>query len=38
MFTVSIKREIRRLASFSRAVTAKKCTKRRDASAKLLFC
>ena len=30
MFTMSIKREIRRLASFSRAVTAKKCTKRRD--------
>ena len=38
MFTMSIKREIRRLASFSRVVTAKKCTKRRDASAKLLFC
>ena len=38
MFKMSIKREIRRLASFSRAVTAKKCTKRRDASAKLLFC
>ena len=38
MFTMSIKREIRQLASFSHAVTAKKCTKRPDASAKLLFC
>ena len=38
MFKMSIKREIRRLASFSRAVTAKKCTKRPDASAKLLVC
>ena len=32
MFMLSIKREI------SRALTAKKCTKKRDARAELLFC
>ena len=41
MFPSSIKREIRKLKFHvvaSRVVTAKKCTKKRDARAKLLFC
>ena len=39
MFTFSIKREIRQFsARRSHAVTAKLCTKMRDARAKLLFC
>ena len=37
MYTFSTKRKIRHLYVF-RAVTARKCTKRRDARAKLLFC
>ena len=39
MFTFSTKREINSESSRrSRAVTAKKCTKKRDARAELLFC
>ena len=35
--TSSVQREIRPVSRRSRAVTAKKCTKKRDARAKLLF-
>ena len=39
VFLSSIKREIRKFhVVASRAVTVKKCTKKRDARAKLLFC
>ena len=38
VFTSSTKREIKAFSHRSRAVTAKKCTKKRDARAKLLFC
>ena len=39
MFTSSIKREIKQFsARRSHAVTAKLCTKMRDAGTKLLFC
>ena len=38
LFTPSIKREIRHFPVVYRAVTAKKCTKKRDARAELLFC
>ena len=38
LFTPSIKREIRHFLVVYRAVTAKKCTKKRDARAELLFC
>ena len=40
VFTYSIKqaREIKKFHVASRATTAKKCTKKRDARAKLLFC
>ena len=37
MFKSSTKREIRLFLCRSRATTAKKCTKKRDARAKLLF-
>ena len=40
LFTFSIQREIRHLpfSRRSRAVSAKKCTKKRNAGAELLFC
>ena len=38
MFLSSIKREVRKISRRSRAVTAKKSTKKRDARAKMLFC
>ena len=38
LFTFSIKHETRHFASYSSCKTVKKCTKKRDASAKLLFC
>ena len=38
LFTSSIKREIRHFHVVSRAKTGKKCTKKCDAHAKLLFC
>ena len=38
MFTFSIKHETRHFASYSSCKTVKKCTKKRDARAKLLFC
>ena len=37
VFTSSTKREIRELSHRSRAVTARKCAKKRDARAKLFF-
>ena len=38
VFTSSTKREIKAFSHRSRAVMARKCTKKRDARAKLLFC
>ena len=38
LFTSTTHREISHFSCCSRAVTAKKCTKKRDARAKLLFC
>ena len=38
LLKLSIKREIRQFTSYPRAVTAKKCTKKRYARAELLFC
>ena len=38
VFTFSTKREIKAFSHRSRAVTARKCTKKRDARAKMLFC
>ena len=38
VFTSSIKRPVRRESRCCRAVTAKKCRRKRDACAKFLFC
>ena len=38
VFKSSIKRPVRRLSRCCRAVTAKKCRRKRDICAKLLFC
>ena len=38
VFMFSTKREIKAFSHRSRAVTARKCTKKRDARAKMLFC